>query len=242
MPRLPHDVAPAAGAPTTGASGAAEQGSDNGNGNGNGNGRPPPGDGTASVGPRELPGPSTRPALVVLGIALVVLLAGGIGAALTSSGSAAPPAAKSLPTARGATITAMPGRQTLAPIVTAGSPPDDILDAVALPKGATVKAGSATDNGIGLYDHSLSFSIGVSEQRVIDFFRAELKAFKWEIVSQGAPPHGAPGYRIVGQHPSSDGYEWEIGVTVASTTFGSGSGGASDTTPFTVRMFAVTDD
>jgi hypothetical protein len=104
-----------------------------------------------------------------------------------------------------------------------------------------VKAGSATDNGIGLYDHSLTFAAGVSEQRVIDFFGAELKAFKWEVVSQGPPPHGAAGYRIVGQHPSSDGYEWEIGVTVAPTTFGSGSG-ASDTTSFTVRLFAVTDD
>jgi hypothetical protein len=178
----------------------------------------------------------------VLGIALVVLLAGGIGAALTSSGSAAPGPVRSLPTAKGATITAVPGRPILAPIVTAGSPPDDILDAIALPKGVTVKPGSATDNGVGLYDHSLSFEVGVSEQRVIDFFRAELPAFKWEIVSQGPPPHGAAGLRIVAQHPSSDGYEWEIGVTVAPTTFGSGSGGASDTTAFTLRMFAVTDD
>ena len=55
-------------------------------------------------------------------------------------------------------------------------------------------------------------------------------------------PHGTPGYRIVGQHPSSDGYEWEIGLTVAPTTFGSGAGQPLDTTSFTVRLFAVTDD
>jgi hypothetical protein len=68
-----------------------------------------------------------------------------------------------------------------------------------------------------------------------------LKALKWQIVSQGLPPHGTPGYRIVGQHPSSDGYEWEIGVTVAPTTFGSAST-AVDTTSYRLRLFAVTDD
>jgi hypothetical protein len=234
MPRLPHDevVAPASGAPPNGATSHAA---------------PPNGDGSGPGVRRELPGPSTRPALIVVGIALVVLLAGGIGAALTSSGSDSPAPVTSLPTAKGATITAVPGRPLLAPIVTAGSPPGDILDAVAMPKGATVKTGSATDNGIGLYDHSLSFDVPVSEQRVIDFFRVELKAFKWDTVSQGPPPHGAVGYQIVAQHPSSDGYEWEIGVTVSSTKFGTGSGGgasggAADTTPFTVRLFAVTDD
>jgi hypothetical protein len=199
--------------------------------------------GPSGNGIRErTPGPSTKPALIVVGIAALVLLTGIIGAALTSSGSAQAPAVHRLPTAKGATITATPGRHTLAPITTGGQPPSDILDAVALPKGTTVTTGTATNNGIGLYDHSLSFTVPVSDQRVIDFFRAELKALKWQIVSQGSPPHGTAGYRIVGQHPSSDGYEWEIGVTVAPTTFGSGAGQAVDSTPYTVRLFAVTDN
>ena len=111
--------------------------------------------------PRRPPGPSTKPALIVIGIAAVVLVMGAIGAALTSSGSTRPAPTTSLRTARGAGITAVPGRRALGPIVIVGQPPGDILDAVAMPKGATVKAGSATNNGIGLYDHSLSFSIGV---------------------------------------------------------------------------------
>jgi hypothetical protein len=199
----------------------------------------PSGNGMA---PQRTPGPSTKLALIVVGIAALVLLTGIIGAALTSSGSAQAPAVHTLPTAKGATITATPGRQALAPITTGGQPPSDILDAVALPMGTKMTAGTATDNGIGLYDHSLSFTVPVSDQRVIDFYQAELKALKWQIVSQGPPPHGTAGYRIVGQHPSSDGYEWEIGVTVAPTTFGSGAGQPVDTTSFTVRLFAVTDD
>jgi hypothetical protein len=177
-----------------------------------------------------------------VGIAALVLLVGGIGAALTSSGSAQPTAKTSLPSVRGAGIKAVPGRRSLAAIVSAGEPPSDILNVIPLPDHASVESGSAANNTVGLYDHSLSFSVAVAEQKVIVFYRAELKALKWQLVSQGPPPHGAAGYQIVGQHPSSDGYEWEIGVTVSPTTFGSGSHSAVETTPFSVRLFAVTDD
>ncbi len=192
--------------------------------------------------PRRPPGPSVWWAVIPLGIAALVLVAGGISAALTTSGNAQPASIRSIPTVRGATVRAVPGRGALRPIISGGQPPQDILNVVPLPEGTIVKAGSATDNGIGLYDHSLSFTVGVSEERVISFFRAELRALKWQLVTQGAPPHGAPGYQIVGQHPSDDGYEWELGVTVAPTTFGSGSHATAQTTSFTMRLFAVTDD
>jgi hypothetical protein len=178
--------------------------------------------------------------MIPVGIAALVLIAGGISAALTTSGSDQPPATHSIRTVKGATVNAVPGRSALRPIVSGGQPPPDILNVIPLPEGSTVKSGSATNNGIGLYDHSLSFTVGVSEQRVISFFRAELKSLKWQQVTEGAPPHGAAGYQIVSQHPSSDGYEWELGVTVSPTTFASGS--TAQTTPFTMRVFAVTDD
>jgi hypothetical protein len=176
-----------------------------------------------------------------VGIAALVLLIGGIGAALTTSGSARQSPSHRFPTVRAAGIKAVPGRGALGPIVTAGQPPSDILNVVPLPAGAQVKNGSKVNNTIGLYDHSLSFTIPVSEQKVITFYRAELRALKWQLVSQGPPPHGVVGYQIVGQHPSSDGYEWEVGVTITPTTFGAGTGTA-ETTPFTLRLFAVTDD
>ena len=200
----------------------------------------PPVDSRDDGVPRRPPGPSTRPAMIVMGIALVVLLAGGIGAALTSSGSTVPRGPSVLKTAPGAGIGAIPGRPALRGIVSGGQPPDDILDAVAVPRGTRPKAGSVTNNGIGLYDHSETFTVGAPEERVITFFGAELRAFKWQIVSEGAAPHSDPGYRIVGLHPSSDGYEWEIGVTVEPTTFGAPPAGAGQTTPYTVRLFAVT--
>jgi hypothetical protein len=203
-----------------------------------GNGRQPPGHDTPPDRrrPPRPPGPSTRPAMVVIAIAAVVLLVGGIGAALTSSGGSTNPRPGKLHTASGATITAVADGGAFRPIESAGQPPADVLDAIVLPEGASVRSKSATDNGVGLFDRSLSFQIGVTQSRVIDFFRAELEAFRWQLVSQG-PASNDPGYRIVGQHPSSDGYEWEIGVTVEPSTFGR----TSLVTAFTIRLFVVTD-
>ena len=234
MPRT-HDAPPATGPPRNG---AARNGARLTAGSG-GTARSPR---AGAIVPRRRAGPSTKPALIVLAVAVVVLLLGFIGALATGSGSKPDTPLASLPTAKGAGITATPGRHALSPIVTAGQPASDILNAVALPKGSAVKTGSATNNGIGLYDHSLSFAISVSEQQVISFYRAELPALKWQIVSQGPAPKGTAGYRIVGQHPSSDGYEWEIGVTVSPTTFVGGSGSSKQSTAFTVRLFAVTDN
>ena len=234
MPRT-HSASPATGPPANGSGGKGPDGDAVG---GNGHAPSPAPDGDAPFS-RRAAGPNTRPAFIVLGVALVVLLVGFIGAVVTGGGTKPTAPLTSLPTAKGAGITAIPGRHGLSPIVRAGQPASDILDAVALPKGAVATPGSATDNGIGLYDRSLSFTLPVSEERLISFFRAELPALKWQVVSQGLPPKGTPGYRIVGQHPSSDGYEWEIGVTVAPTTFGSGAD-VHESTSFTVRLFAVT--
>jgi hypothetical protein len=244
MPRLPADAPPGTRSPRSGTSDGHEAGNgastaSNGNGNGNGNGRGAAG---YDVGPPvgRPPGPKVRLAMIPVGIAALVLIAGGISSAVQSSGSDAPPVSRSVPTVKGAGVKAVPGRRALRPIVSGGQPPEDILNVIPLPEGSRVKGGSATNNGIGLYDHSLSFKVGVSEQKVITFFRAELKALKWQQVTEGPPPHGAPGYQIVSQHPSSDGYEWELGVTISPTTFATGS--TAQTTPFTMRVFAVTDD
>lgn len=244
LPDAPSADAPSAPAPArVPASGATET---NGHANGHGNGHspgPPDRGGSGGAPPPPRPaGPSVKLALIVVGIATLVLLIGIIGAALTSSGSAQAPATHTLRTAAGAGITAVPGRGVLAAITADGQPPSDILNVVPVPQGTVVTAGSATDNGIGLFDHTLSFTVPVSDQKVITFYGAELKSLKWQIVSQGPAPKGTPGYRIVAQHPSEDGYEWEIGVTVAPTTFASTTAAPADTTSYSLRLFAVTDD
>jgi hypothetical protein len=237
MTRLPLDAPPDTGSPRSGATDAGETGNGNGHGNGNGRGA---GSNNDDAPLRRPPGPRVRLAMIPVGIAALVLIAGGISSAVQSSGSDQPAPSNSIPTVKGAGVKAVPGRTALRPIISGGQPPQNILNAIPLPEGSVAKTGSATDNGIGLYDHTLSFTVGVSEQKVISFFRAELKALKWQEVTEGPASQGAPGYQIVSQHPGSDGNEWEIGVTVSPTTFATGS--TAQTTPFSMRVFAVSDD
>jgi len=192
--------------------------------------------------PRRPPGPSTRPALVVVGIALLVTILGTVASGLVGQPGPAPSQPK-VSTAKGSPLKAVSSQRALSSITSGGLPPSDVLEAIALPSGYVVSRGSQTNEGVGLYDRSLGFSVTTSEQKVIEFFRAQLPADLWNVLSKGeSGSNGA--YRIVAQHPSSDGYEWELGVTIGPETFRSGSAGSSNvgSTPFSLRLFEESDD
>jgi hypothetical protein len=218
-----------------------------GNGYGPGSGRPgdtqPDGGGRhGRVGRRRGPGPTVWPATIVIGVALVVLASGAAVAVLTggtSSTGSAPPVVKTAP---GAPVAAAAARHALAPIITPGRPPADVVDAVVLPAGAAGVRGSATNLGVGLYDRSIGLTSPLSEAAVITFYRVELPVAGWKVISQG-PPHGVPGFEILAKMAGTDGYLWELGVTVSPTVFpGAGTpASATGTTPFALRLFAVSD-
>jgi hypothetical protein len=177
--------------------------------------------------------------LTVLGI---------VAGALTGGKPASVPS--STRTATGSPIRAVAARPGLSSITTGGLPPTDILASLALPRGAHIVSGSAVDSGVGLYDHSIGFAVSASEHDVIEFFRAQLPSQRWHILHQG-PASSEADYQVIAQHPASNGYEWEIGVTILPETFPASSasgtsyqGGASSsgTTPFTLRLFEVTDE
>jgi hypothetical protein len=226
-----HDPAPASAATTV-------VGARSGHG-------PGPGAPVAEGSGRRPPGPSTKPALIVLGLILVIFLLGLVLELLSGSQSRPTAAPTSIATARGAVLHAVPARPLLKAITVVGQPPDDLLNALAVPRGATPVPGSAVDRGVELYDRTLRFEVPASEQDVISFFRAQLPAQHWRRLSQG-PAAKVPGYQILEQHPASDGHEWEIGVTVSPTAFSSGPTArgpapSADTTSFTLRLFSVSD-
>ncbi len=216
----------------------------------NGHGRGPDTPAAQATAPRP-PGPSTRPALIVLGVIVVIFALGFVLEIVSGSQSRPTASPASIVTARGAVLHAVPARPLLSAITTPGQPPDDLLNALAVPRGATVVTGSAVDRGVELYDRSLRFEVPASEQDVISFFRAQLPALHWRRLSQGPTATGS-GYQILEQHPASDGHEWEIGVTVSPTAFtapvpssGAATPGApvppEGTTSFTFRLFSVSD-
>jgi hypothetical protein len=191
-----------------------------------------------------------------VGIAAGLTFLGVLAGALSSGKPA--PAPSSTPTAHGSPIRAIPARPEMSSIISGGLPPGDILAALALPNGTRVTRGSVLDEGVGLYDYSIDFSVQASENDVVEFFRAQLPAERWKLLSEG-PSSSAPasssaaavGYRILDQHPGSNGYEWELGVSVMPETFSSPSTGGTPSpgeapsvavTPFTFRLFEVSDD
>ncbi|HLM95257.1 MAG TPA: hypothetical protein VK283_03030 [Acidimicrobiales bacterium] len=194
---------------------------------------------------RRPPGPSTKPALIVLGLTLMLFLL-GVGLEVLSGSQSRPTTSpKSVVTARGAVLHAVPARPLVGAIISSGQPPDDLLDAMAVPRGSAPVPSSALTQGVETYDRSLRFEVPATQQDVITFFRAQLPSEHWRRLSQGAAAKVPGGYLILEQHPASDGLEWDLGVTVSPTFFGALSTGssapASGTTSFTLRLYAVSD-
>ncbi len=188
-----------------------------------------------------MPGPSVKLALVVIILAVGIIVAGLIAEVFTGSN---PPIAAptSVPTAKGSPLKAIPAGAALAPLVSSGEPPNDIVNAIVLPLGSVPGAVINDSNAAESYDEQRLFTIDAPEQKVITFFEVELAAQGWHVESTGKPKN-QPGFEVLAQRPGSDGYYWEIGAVVAPTTFpSSGSAHTSGITKFEVRLFQVSLD
>ncbi|MGO9341582.1 MAG: hypothetical protein ACLP6E_03540 [Acidimicrobiales bacterium] len=188
---------------------------------------------------RELPGPSVKLALIVLLLGIGIVTLGFIAQVFTGSN---PPVAapSSVPTAKGSPIKAIPASSALAPLVSSGEPPNDIVNAIVLPAGSVPGAVTDNTNSAESYDEQREFEIDASEQKVITFFEVELPAQGWHVESTGKPKN-QPGYEVLAQRAGSDGYYWEIGAVVSPTSFTSSAANATGVTSFEVRLFQVSD-
>lgn len=181
--------------------------------------------------------PSARPALVVVGIAAVIVVLFGVGSALSGSSGPSPAHRQRV---QGLALGAQPAARVLRPIELPGTPPADVLSSIVVPAGARTLSSTPWDR-LTQFSGSMRFSVPASQAAVVSFYRAELRARGWAITSVG-PAHNAPSTtEVLAQRTSSDGWYWDIGLLVAPTTFGSGSQAASDTTRFTLELYEVTD-
>lgn len=174
-----------------------------------------------------------RPAALVLGIGLVILIAFSVGAAL-SNGATSHPATH--PQASAGSLHALHTEAPLSVIEQNGQPPSNVIEAIAIPRSAT-RTGT-TNPGLGAsYDEGVSFTIRASQASVLAFYRAEMRYLGWRTVTSGSARGG--GRQIVGQLGGDDGFYWQLGVTVSASTFS--SSGTVDVTRFTLRVLQVQD-
>jgi hypothetical protein len=179
-----------------------------------------------------------RPALIVVGLAAIILVLFGVGAALSSSGPSSPSTSTKPIAIPGSRLMAIPALSALRPIVQPGSPPPNILNAMVLPQGTGTGAVTGDSGNTDQFDQSMRFSSPSTQAALITFYRAAMAKLGWNVFSTGPAANNA-GIEVLGQKAGTDGWYWEMGAVVAPTMFTSGS--AAQTTSFTIRIFQVPD-
>jgi hypothetical protein len=178
--------------------------------------------------------------MIVLALA-VVIIATFVTLGLVSSHQ--PPAPRTAPPSpvSGSSLQAQPATTLLAPIVTGGDPPTNVVDAVVVPAGA-VRLRSQNDTaGAGRYDAHIVLRTGSSQAALLAFFDAEMPHLGWQVFDRGGALHDPGAQEVLGRLAGSDGNYWEMGAVVDATTFPRG-GPPRGVTDVTVRLFQQSDD
>ena len=124
--------------------------------------RDPPPPGAEAVDPehRTFQPMSVRgPALVIVGIAVFILVAGVVASALIS-GSSPTESVRSVTIPGGTVVHLTPASSALHSIVGSGEPPADILGNLAVPAGSTVANTVSSDQNSSQFDRTVSFTSG----------------------------------------------------------------------------------
>jgi hypothetical protein len=186
-------------------------------------------------------GISMRPAMVVLGLAALILAA-FVALGIATSHPATPVHGGAGPSVvAGTALRAEPAAAVLEPIVHGGQPPTNVVNALFVPEGAVRVAHADNTASSGQYDAQVVLRSSDSQAALLAFFAADLKAQGWQVLANGSTVPNHPGsLEVLGKLAGSDGYYWEVGATVAPTTFVPG-GPARGTTDVTLRLVQLPD-
>ena len=197
----------------------------------------PPGDDGAVDPENRLYQPMSLrgPALVVLGIAVLIVVAGIVASAL-ASGSDPELSIRRITIPGGTVVALSPATSAMKSIVSAGEPPADILGNLAVPSGSTVTRTINLDQGATQFDRTVVLRTGLSSDQVTGLYRTLLPRLGWAVLDSGSPGSGsAPGTVVLFKKGSGDGFYWELGVTVSPTT-------SAGTTTVSLELFELPDD
>jgi hypothetical protein len=185
-------------------------------------------------------GISMRPAMIVVGLAALILVVFVTIGIVSTQSPAAVKHSKSEVAVPGVSLRAVQAASSLAPITNGGEPPSNILNAVDLPAGSVRVSHQNNTAGAGQFDAQVTFSSQESQAALIAFYAADMKSQGWQIADQGPARNNPGALEVLGKLAGSDGYYWELGATVNATTFPAG-GPPRGTTHFIVRVFQVPD-
>jgi len=179
---------------------------------------------------------STRaPALIVLGLAVAIVVIGGVASVLATS-SSPPRTPGSVTIADGTVVHLTPATAAMRSIVGAGEPPEDIIGNMVVPAGSPVVRTLDADQGVTQFDRTVFFTSGLSTDQLVDAYRTVLPQMGWKIIYRGdGAQRGGQATEVLAKRGSGDGFYWEVGVVVSPTT-------SAGITPFSVELFELPDD
>ena len=181
-----------------------------------------------------------RPAMIVIGLAALILVL-FVTIAIVSTQSPTPvERSGGTVVVPGVTLRATSAAGLLSPIVVAGEPPANILNAVSLPVGSVRISHLNNAAGAGQFDSQVSFRSDDSQAALLAFYAADMKLQGWQVFDRGPAANNPGALEVLGKLAGSDGYYWEMGVTIPPTTFPAG-GPAHGVTDFTVRLLQQED-
>src|SRR6185312_4515456 len=184
---------------------------------------------------------SIRPAMVVLGLS-VLILAVFVTLGIVSSHSPAPVKTGGAPSAvPGSTLRAQPAAAALKPIVGSGEPPSNIINAVTVPVGSVRISHQNNAAGAGQFDAEVTLRSTDSQGALLGFFASAMHQEGWQVFDKGAAANNPGAVEVLGKLAGTDGYFWEMGATIPPTTFGHGAPPSGET-HFTIRLLQQNDD
>ncbi|MHB8244871.1 MAG: hypothetical protein ACYDGN_05855 [Acidimicrobiales bacterium] len=191
---------------------------------------------------RRSGGPSLRPAMIILAVAVFIVL-GGTVLALVGGSTARPGTSTGIASAvPGSRLRAQGARTFLAHISSQGEPPANIVDALAVPAGSRYLGRFNADRGVSQFDRKVKFSVAAPESEVRTFYLKFLSQQKWVLESLSA--RSANSTEIIAQRSGTDGYEWRVGLIATSTSplispALAGGGPAAPETTVTMALYQV---
>ncbi len=174
-----------------------------------------------SAPPRErVARASLRPALVVLAVVAVIIVGGGLLAIF--SGSTAKSNDRSTVPSRliveGVQFSL--ARTTLLNTEHGPLIPGDVISSLAIPLGAKLTRVVNLDNGNGPFDRQVDLVSTVSRSQLLTAYTTLLNEYGWRQsgTETMAGRSGSSAIELLAQRASSDGYNWEVGVTLTVGT------------------------
>jgi hypothetical protein len=184
---------------------------------------------------------SIRPAMIVLGLAVLIIVV-FVTLGILSSHQPAPVKVSGAPSAvPGSALRAEPAAALLHPIVGSGEPPSNILNAVTVPVGSVRISHQNNAAGAGQFDAQVTMRSTDSQGALLTFFAATMHQQGWQVFDKGAAANDPGALEVLGKLAGTDGYYWEMGATISPTTFGHGAPPSGETN-FTIRLLQQNDD